>query len=124
MAASILIGITPLLAAMAAAGYLTRRRPRGASDLPNHFAQLFIVAVAWQSLHFIEELATGFYTRYSQVLGLEPWPLIFFVLFNLAWIAVWLLSVPLIERGFLQFCALIWREMPRSRQRLTFTTHC
>ena len=108
MAASILIGIAPLLVAMAVAGYLTWRRPLSASDLPKNFANLFIAALAWQALHFIEELATGFYVQYPQFLGLEPWPLLFFLFFNEFWLGVWLLCLVFIYRGWRPAWMPIW----------------
>jgi len=51
--------------------------------------------VAWlaQAAHFGEEVASGFHQRYPELLGLAPWPLDFFVGFNLFWIAVWGVSL-------------------------------
>lgn len=50
-----------------------------------------------QCAHFAEEWATGFHIRFPALLGLEPMPLAFFVGFNLAWIAAWIVSVPLLR---------------------------
>lgn len=50
-----------------------------------------------QSLHFSEEWATGFHIRFPALLGLEPMPLLVFVLFNLAWIAIWIASIPMLR---------------------------
>jgi hypothetical protein len=52
-----------------------------------------------QAAHFLEEWQTGFHQRWPALLGLEPWPETFFVMFNIAWIAVWLASAVLIPRG-------------------------
>lgn len=52
------------------------------------------LATAIQSTHFAEEWATGFNVRFPALLGLDPMPLWFFVPFNLAWIAIWVVSVP------------------------------
>ena len=52
-----------------------------------------IIAVLVQGAHFAEELATGFHRRFPEVLGFEPWPVAFFVPFNLLWLAVWSLSI-------------------------------
>ena len=57
------------------------------------------IATAIQSVHFAEEWATGFHTRFPALLGLDPMPLSFFVSFNVAWIAVWIVSIPLVRRG-------------------------
>ncbi len=57
------------------------------------------VATALQGVHFAEEWATGFHVRFPAILGLDPMPLSFFVAFNLAWIAIWAVSVPFIRLG-------------------------
>ena len=57
------------------------------------------VATAIQSAHFAEEWATGFHIRFPALLGLDPMPLSFFVAFNLAWIAIWIVSIPFIRLG-------------------------
>jgi hypothetical protein len=35
---------------------------------------------------------TGFHERFPELLGLAPWPVWFFVSFNLFWLAIWILS--------------------------------
>ena len=57
------------------------------------------IATAIQSVHFAEEWATGFHIRFPGLLGLEPMPLSFFVAFNLAWIVIWIASIPLLRLG-------------------------
>lgn len=54
-------------------------------------------ATAIQCLHFAEEWATGLHIRFPALFSLEPMPLAFFVGFNLAWIAAWIVSVPLLK---------------------------
>ena len=49
-------------------------------------------AVAAQSVHFLEELATGFHERLPELFGRPPMPLWFFVSFNVLWLAIWALS--------------------------------
>ena len=56
-------------------------------------------ATAIQCVHFAEEWATGFHARFPALLGLEPMPLSFFVPFNLAWIAIWIVSMPFLRLG-------------------------
>jgi hypothetical protein len=56
-------------------------------------------ATAIQSAHFAEEWVTGFHVRFPGLLGLDPMPLWFFVPLNLAWIAIWLVSVPYLRLG-------------------------
>ena len=55
------------------------------------------LATAVQSVHFAEEWATGFHVRFPALFGLEPMPLLFFVVFNFAWIAIWIASIPLLR---------------------------
>ena len=57
------------------------------------------VATAIQGAHFAEEWLTGFHARFPALLGLEPMPLSFFVSFNLAWIVIWIVSIPFLRLG-------------------------
>lgn len=57
------------------------------------------IATAIQGAHFVEEWITGFHIRFPALLGLDPMPLSFFIAFNLAWIGIWIVSVPLIRLG-------------------------
>lgn len=50
------------------------------------------IAIAFQALHFIEELTTGFHERFPAVFGLGSLSLGFFVSFNLVWLGIWMLS--------------------------------
>jgi hypothetical protein len=52
------------------------------------------LAVVVQSVHFVEEAATGFNERVPALVGLPPMPQWFFIAFNLAWIVAWVASVP------------------------------
>jgi hypothetical protein len=56
-------------------------------------ARVAFVALLLQAAHFGEELATGFHRRFPEMLGLVPWPMTFFVGFNLFWLAVWGLAI-------------------------------
>ena len=57
------------------------------------------IATAIQGAHFAEEWSTGFHARFPALMNLAPMPLSFFVTFNLAWIAFWIVSVPFLRRG-------------------------
>jgi hypothetical protein len=84
---SILAGSVGLdIAAVAALVLTVRRTPRAA---PPDFVRLGWITLVMQSLHFIEELLTGFERRFPVLLGLGPWPESFFVSFNLGWILIW-----------------------------------
>lgn len=72
------------------------------------FTHLFLVGVAFQSLHFIEEFVTGLYIRLPAFLGLAPWPAEFFVAFNLAWIAIWIVSAIGIQYHFQPAFFPVW----------------
>jgi hypothetical protein len=60
-------------------------------------SQLLALATVVQSAHFAEERATDFHVRFPALFGLEPMPLPFFVVFNVAWIAIWIALVPLLR---------------------------
>lgn len=57
------------------------------------------ITTAIQSAHFAEEWVTGFHARFPALLGLDPMSLSFFISFNLAWIAIWIVSVPFLRLG-------------------------
>lgn len=83
------------LAALAAA-LLAQHRP----SPPGHGAEriaaarALALAVAVQAVHFAEETATGFHERFPALFDLPAMPLSVFVVFNLAWLAIWVASVP------------------------------
>jgi hypothetical protein len=90
---SILLGLIPLqIMAVVALGITLARPPRHDSTARDRVISLFLVGIAAQSLHFLEEFATGFYVRWPELLGLSPWSAQFFVIFNVSWIAIWALS--------------------------------
>lgn len=93
---SIVLGTLGLSVAAAVAAVLTfTRAPISAARAAiESLRRVLVMTVALQSLHFLEELATGFHQRFPQWLGLAPWSATFFVAFNLFWIAVWVAGVP------------------------------
>ena len=76
-----------------------RTSPSGLATERIAASRTLAVATAVQTAHFAEELATGFHIRFPALLGLQPMSLSFFVAFNVAWIAVWLASVPVLRSG-------------------------
>jgi Protein of unknown function with HXXEE motif len=62
-------------------------------------ARLFLIGLAAQCLHFMEEFVTRFQDRFPALLGLPAWPENFFVVFNLIWLSVWMLSAIGLQRG-------------------------
>jgi hypothetical protein len=51
------------------------------------------MTIALHAAHFSEELIHGFHERFPDALGLAPWPVTFFVVFNAGWMAIWGLSL-------------------------------
>jgi len=49
-------------------------------------------AVLCQAGHFTEELLTGFHYRFTELFGLAPMSLGFFVSFNVTWLLIWSVS--------------------------------
>lgn len=92
---SILVGTAGLWAAVVVALILTLARGGVGGSVAQVRAAVrtAIAAVLVQAAHFAEELATGFHRRFPELLGLEPWPVAFFVSFNLFWLAIWGLSI-------------------------------
>lgn len=86
---SISLGLVGLGILGIVAGLLAFARQPNNATAPGLVTSVAWVAIAVQVAHFGEELATGFYLRFPQLLGLTPWPVTFFVSFNVAWIIVW-----------------------------------
>ncbi len=83
------------LAALAAI-LLARRRPSPPGNTSERLTASHALALSTgiQIIHFIEEAATGFHERFPALLGFPSMPFSFFVVFNLAWIAIWIASIP------------------------------
>jgi hypothetical protein len=70
--------------------------------------KVFLLAVAVQCVHFTEELFTGFHQELPELFGFAPMSIDFFVGFNLAWIAIWLVAALAYERGKRAALCPIW----------------
>jgi hypothetical protein len=90
---SVLLG-TPLSVAAVIAICLTLARGRVKTSEAQLRAavRVVVVAILLQAAHFAEEAATGLHQRLPELLGLNPWPLPFFVGFNVFWLGIWGLS--------------------------------
>ena len=85
-------------AATAAASLaVTRPPPRENAALRIRASQALLIALIIQGVHFGEEALTNFPQRLDALLGLPAMPVSFFLSFNLAWLATWVLSVPAIR---------------------------
>ena len=71
-----------------------RRLPSPESVLP-----LYLSAVAWQLLHFVEEFATGFHRELPPLVGAEPWSDARFLAFNMVHYALFLVSGVALVKG-------------------------
>ena len=71
-------------------------------------ARLFLIALAAQCLHFMEEFVTRFEDRFPALLGLPAWSENFFVVFNLIWLSGWILSAIGLQRGYWFALFPIW----------------
>ncbi|HEX6748345.1 MAG TPA: hypothetical protein VF092_13700 [Longimicrobium sp.] len=93
---SIVIGTSGLAIGAVIALVLTLARGYADADEARlrHAVRLAFITIALQAGHFGEELETGFARRFPELLGLAPWPDLFFVLFNVFWLAIWTMSVP------------------------------
>ena len=101
MLQSLLPSIVVLGSAALAAIVLSRIRPSPAENKSARAAAAYALAVATviQAIHFSEEALTGFPQRLSELLGLPAMPMSFFLTFNLAWLAIWIASVPGLRSG-------------------------
>ena len=87
----IILGIVAL-----AAIFLARHRPSPPESIKERLTASYALALATglQSIHFVEEAATGFHERFPALLGFPGMSFSFFVAFNLMWIAIWISSIP------------------------------
>lgn len=107
---SILIGTSGLSAAAFAALLLTiLRRPHGFDFAPrDQAARIFLIGLAAQCLHFMEESVTRFPERFPPLLGLPAWSADFFLIFNLTWLSIWILSAIGLQKGYWFALFPIW----------------
>jgi hypothetical protein len=99
---SVLMGTAGLSAGAVVALLLTILRRPVEGDLAGHerTARLFLIGLAAQSLHFMEEFVTRFQIRFPGLLGLPAWPENFFVVFNLICLSIWILSAIGLQRRY------------------------
>ena len=96
---SLLPSLVILGGVAAAALFLARERSSPVDLVEERVAAATALglAIAAQGAHFAEEWATGFHIRFPALFGLPPMPLSFFVTFNLAWLVIWIVSVPFVR---------------------------
>jgi hypothetical protein len=59
----------------------------------------FVVTLMAQGLRFGEETITSFHIAFPNLFSQPPMPFLFFMLFNLAWIGLWIAAVPALREA-------------------------
>jgi hypothetical protein len=96
-------------AAFAALLLTIQRRPRdGDLAARERTGRIFLIGLAAQCLHFMEEFVTHFPDRFPPLLGLPAWSETFFVVFNLTWLSIWTLSAIGLQKGYWFALFPIW----------------
>jgi hypothetical protein len=85
-----------------------RRPPKFSAKELDGIIGPYLLGIAFQCLHLIEEFVTGFYRRAPVFLGFVPWSAEFFVTFNLIWIAVWLVGAVGIRKNIRAAFFPVW----------------
>jgi hypothetical protein len=75
------------------------RKPVDDAAARERAVRLFLIGLAAQSLHFMEEFVTRFQDRFPALLSLPAWSNNFYVIFNLLWMCVWILSAVAWQKG-------------------------
>ena len=93
---SLLPSIIALGLAVIYALYLAVKRHPASNDEASltSASHILTIAVMVQSIHFTEELVTGFHEAFPGFFGLDAIPLSIFITFNVVWIAIWIASIP------------------------------
>lgn len=107
-ASSYLLGVAALAIVALLALLLTASRAAVAAERVFRVRCVASVGVVLQAAHFAEEYLADFHLRYPSLLGLAPWSAWVFVAFNLAWLAVWILSIALLTTYPRAACFPLW----------------
>jgi len=93
-----------------AAGVVTIARPvvRREDARRRRFLVVSALAVLVQAAHFLEELGAGFAARLPDAFGLPPIPVNDFVVFNVMWLAIWLVAIGGVRRGLVVAVWPLW----------------
>lgn len=87
----LVLGVAALFALRLA---LTRDSPPERVAERSSAARALTLAVIIQAIHFAEETTTGLNERLGPLFGLPRMPLSIFVIFNIAWLVIWVASIP------------------------------
>ncbi len=99
MLLSLLPSLFVLGIAALAAILLARNRPSPPENESTRLgaSRALALALVVQGIHFAEEALTGFPERLGALLGIPAMPMSFFLVFNLTWLGIWVVSVPAIR---------------------------
>ncbi len=71
-------------------------------------SRVLSIMVVIQSVHFAEELKTGFHNAFGPAFGQPPMPVSVFVALNVTLIALWIYSIPGLRKGTTLAFGLSW----------------
>lgn len=93
--------VIALGAVLIVAGVLTLARPEIGRETAQHrrFFLVSVLTTVAQAVHFVEEWQTGFASKFPGAFSLPAIPENAFVVFNIAWLAIWLLAIPGVRLG-------------------------
>ncbi len=89
--------VTPLIIALAISYVLWLDQP--AKEPNRGLLGTYGAAVLVQCAHFVEEYRTGFYLAFPPILGATPWSAGGFLIFNIAWLAIFVAAGIGIDRS-------------------------
>lgn len=104
---SILFGTSALSVLVATSLLISHYRNPFKRESLNSIRITVYIGVVLHLCHSSEEALTGFHRRFPELLGLAPWPIGFFISFNLIWISIWLISLRYLAQHKI-FVAAIW----------------
>lgn len=98
---SVLVGTSGLAVGASLGLVLTfYRAPVRLDDAAHKWTRpLVATCLILQSAHFVEEYTTRFYERFPSLLGLASWSARFFVVFNVAWLTIWIFAALRLRSG-------------------------
>ena len=107
---SYLPSILALGTLLIAAVVLTVARPqlRPEVRLSARFSAVAGLTILAQALHFIEELDSGFFVRFPEIFGLEPFSESTFVAFNVTWLFIWVGALFAVRAGLVIAVCPLW----------------
>lgn len=71
-----------------------------------HIVPIYLLGMAWQSLHLLEEFLTGFQIQYPVTFGAQPWSDDFFISLNLVLLSIFILAAAGLSLDRFQFVCI------------------